>query len=245
MFHSKIPPCPGHPSSYTLYKTRKGYRWQAKRGTYTKVKINSALEANTRHMTIGTRLASAIVTVLAYFISDFNRDGLQGDITGRLMRELNSGKGLRLKSLVGTELNFNYPLASLLIPRPVVTSKLSPRKLRITIKLPDMQPAVKVHNRLFTGYRFIAVLVYGDLQSKEVQQLSTCSPTYTGEEPEQDCVLELDYSHLSGNYLLCLRVESFEGNELAAHYKTRAMQILAAGSLHAQSRQTSPINFFL
>ena len=235
MIYSNIPPCPGDPRNFTLYEGKNGkYRWQAKRGTYTPVKLNSSLKANTRTMSIGSKLASAIAAILACFVKDFSKEGLQGDITGRLMREINSGKGLRLKSLIGTELQPDYPLESLLNVRPVINANLRSKKIRVIIKLPDEHPAVKVYNKLFTGYRFIAVLVYGDLQSKEVEEVHVCSPIYTGKEPAQDCVLELDYSKLSGDYLLCLRVESYEGAELAAHRKSRAMQILAAGRLHGR-----------
>jgi hypothetical protein len=242
MNYSNIPPCPGDPRNFTLYKDKNGkYRWQAKRGTYTPVRLNSTFEANTKSLTIGSKLASAIAAILACFVKDFSKDGLQGDLTGRLMRESNSGKGLRLRSLIGTELQPDYPLDSLLNVHPTVNANLRSKKLRITIKLPDEQPAVRVYNKLFTGYRFLAVLVYGELQSKDVQEAHVSSPIYTGTEPAQDCVLELDYSKLAGDYLLCLRVESYEGAELAAHRKTRAMQIIASGRLHTRERPAQAV----
>jgi hypothetical protein len=231
MFHEKIPPCAGDPSRFTLYKLKKGYRWQARRGTYTALRANDAVAANMKAMPLSSRLASAIAAILAPFISDFCRERLHASLTGRIMKELKGGRGLRLRSLAGTELNLEHPLFSLLNTSPVIINSTRHKKLRISIPLPDHFPAVKVHNKLFTGYRFIAVLVYGDLQQKQVHEISVSSPIYTGKEPAQNCVLKLDYSKLSGDYLLCLRVESYEGAQLALHPKTRAMQILAAGRL--------------
>ena len=82
MIYSNIPPCPGDPRNFTLYKGKNGdYRWQAKRGTYTPVKLNSSLEQSKARLEL--EQANAIPDPrLSVGVRDFRDSGDQAFIVG-------------------------------------------------------------------------------------------------------------------------------------------------------------------
>lgn len=221
----QLPPCPD-PDSYVLVKNKEGYYWRKKRGTLKEAPLNNVLSRNNATAKITGPAGSRIVRRLEPHTKGLAMERLTLTVCGRLMKGYHATGVINFSSLDGMELSKAYPLDKILLSPYTITQE----KDFIHIHLQDI--AVKKQNQLVTDYFFDVVLLYGDATvDHSLMTASTSSPLFSfATKTPMHCELQLQLPN-EQPWMLLLKINCLEGNELAAHAKHYAMKVVEMGGV--------------
>jgi hypothetical protein len=222
-----LPPCPD-PATYILVKTKEGNFWRRKRGTVTKAALNTAFKANSRAQQVVMPAASRILRKLEPHTRSLSMGRITIKMAGKLLKKYKEKGYIHFAALEGMELQEEYPLDRLLQADYSIKEKNG--ELIITIDL--KKGMVKPQNALVTEYYFEAIVLYGNaLKEKGLRIHSVESPLFSFRKKTVTiCELRIDMPPAGKPWLLLLKVNCLEGNELAHHHKNYAMKVVKAHS---------------
>ena len=132
---------------------------------------------------------------------------------------------MRLSYLNGIELQNDHKLQQVLRTFPWV--KTNPYHVSVYINL--FQDCVQMPSRHVSDFYFDAILIAMDPHKEErvITDIIT-SPLYPMKEtPQTTCELQLDLPEKK-DWLLVLKLNTLEGNELSGHTKYYRMKVIAA-----------------
>jgi hypothetical protein len=219
-----LPPCPD-PERYRLVETKEGCYWRLRRGQNKPATLNSVFQANADLVKICSPAAKRILNALAPFTYGMDMGRVQGRFT-KLLKKGVKGNYFSYAAFKKEELQPKHPLDRLLQTQVSVTQPLH----SLVVQLPIKPGFVQRHSNLISDFYVEAVLVSGDpLSGNPLKVDSVASPLFSYSAiPSTTCTLQLPVS--AKPWLLLLKFNSHEGNEMAAHEKHYAMQVLEVGS---------------
>jgi hypothetical protein len=219
----KIPPCPGDPRDYNLVKTREGYYWRRKRGSVKPATVNDSFNVNANATAALSPAASRIQRALTPFFQGIKRGRLINRMSRELRKSLKANGSFELKYLKGIDCQREHPFEEMVrVPYTVVVDKKTAR-----IEIPIEKEGIRHLSPIVTDYYFEAILLYGDAGKENgLRTESVDSPLYpVGTELKEKCILEFDLPR-SRNWIMILKINSLEGNELAIHPRHYRMKFI-------------------
>jgi hypothetical protein len=223
----QLPPCPD-PERYALVKTEEGYYWRRKRGTVKPAKLNPAMNRNAATAKITAPAASRLLRKLATYTHGIKKGRINLIISGMLMKTYHTRGVIDFSMLEGLELNMGYPLEKLFYGDYTVIQ--DGQSLRLKIEL--TKGTVQRFNNLVTDYNFEAVLLYGDTTREaalRTDDISSALYSFAQAAPD-NTELVLSLPDTDAPWMMLLKINCLEGNELAAHPKHYAMKVVKVHS---------------
>lgn len=222
----QLPPCPD-PERYVVVKTDEGYYWRRKRGTVRKATVNEAFARNAETAKITRPATVRLFNKLEPFIRGLKMGKKHMTIAGLFMKTYNKNGVIDFSMLKGQELNDANTLDKIFHGE----YKAEIQHDHVQVMLQFKNGTVKRQNTLVTDYYFEVVLVSGDLtKDKKLFVEGESSELFAfGQKKLSDCKLELPLPRKKIPWMLLLKVNCHEGNELAYHPKNYAMKVVAVG----------------
>ena len=221
----QLPPCPD-PDRYILVKTDEGYYWRRRRGTVKKATVNEVLTKNARGVQITAPAASRLLRKLQPHLAGIKKGSIHLKISGLLLKTMNEKGAVDFSKLQGLELNKVQSLERLFHGRYAVKLSVNAAVLRIE----QREGRLQAQNNLVTDYYFEAILIYGDATEENSLRVdSAISPLFTFEQPQPgDCEFQFALPDKK-TWMLLLKVNCLEGNELAAHPMHYVLKVVMTG----------------
>jgi hypothetical protein len=150
-----------------------------------------------------------------------------------LLRNRSKGDGrLDLSLLKELDLEKDYPLRKLIRGGFQWQHDTGNHIFRFRIQIPEHNGALLRQNKRMNSYRFIILLVQGNPEQEGAMQLKSIESeeyTFAGTGIATECLLELPYAPVPGQWLFCLRAEALEEGRVAAHPKSKGLLVLDGG----------------
>jgi len=225
LYNGKRPPCPGNPETYILVKTKEGSYWRRKRGTKKKAVLNATLEKNANLTRITNEAASRIMRKLREYLVRMDKGRSSVRIAGKLKQAYNRKGIIDFSLLEGFDFQQRYPCNKLLLTPPIITQTGDTVEARIPIGF----ETVKKHSRLVTHYFLELILLHGNATIDHgLRDECVSSDVYNIDSDEREnCVLALQVPEQP--WMILMKVNCIEGNEMAASAKNYGIKILKTG----------------
>lgn len=223
----QLPPCPD-PEKYALVKTDEGYYWRRKRGTVKKATVNEAFARNAATAKITRPATVRLFNILEPYTYGLKSGKKHMAVAGLFMKCYNQKGIIDFAMLKGIELNSANTLDNLF--HGAYTTAIQNNQVELTLSFKN--GTVKRQNNLATDYYFEIVLVSGDVtKDKKLYVESESSELFAfGQKKIPDYKLELSLPRKKVPWMLLLKVNCHEGNELAHHPKHFAMKVIAVSN---------------
>jgi hypothetical protein len=157
-FSRRIPPCPGNPEDYILYKGKYGYHWQRKRGTVKEATLNKVLTLSS-HITGPTNdAARRVMTMLAPFTQRMDLGRTSALIAGAFKKSyLRSGR-MDFSFLEKLDFHEDHPFHKLC--KGGIMKWIEKDTLYVKVEAGDGNMIMP--SKMADTYEFHAILLFGD-----------------------------------------------------------------------------------
>jgi hypothetical protein len=220
-------PCPD-PRLYILVRNKEGAFWRLQRGKGAKgATLNAALQDSSARLKVLSPAAAKLVAELRPFLNGLRSGRIKNRISGLIGERLSNSGRTEYRFFKDLDFQPDYPLGRLLRTPVQVEQDSATVSLRIQIPAGG---AIAARNSIVSSYCFVLIMIVGDpLDDKELATYQAASRTYPVGESSEDCVLELLRPNAGEHWLLCLRLVSYEGAEVAYHERHSGMKVVGWG----------------
>jgi len=221
--YHQIPPCPD-PDRYVLVKTDEGYFWRRKRGTKKEATLNTELSRRAGLAKHTAPAAKRILDMLSAFMTGMKKGRLVLRINALLVKSLQLQPVPDFKNFKGLELNDGYPLELSYKGQWRISVDEESRTVTLLLKYIFVEP----QNTLVSDYYFEAIVIWGDIMVESgLQVRSESSPLFSfAAEPPADFAFQLPLPPAGASWMLLLKLNCLEGNELAVHSKHYGLKVV-------------------
>jgi hypothetical protein len=222
-FFYRVPPCPGDPRDYILVKRKGKWHWRLKRGLNKPARLNYTMQSNSDDSRTVSPAGSRIQRVLEPYFNGIKKGHLFNRMMPQLRRSFKEKSCIDLKYLKDVECQEDHRFRDMLLdPYSFVVDEKNVR-----IEIPIGEGAVKQTGTLVTDFYFQAILLYGDpsiengLRSRSIE-----SPLFPIDlEKKTKCIMKMKLPK-EDNWVLLLKINSLEGNQMAANPKHYRMKFV-------------------
>ena len=219
------PPCPGSLQDYVWVESKERKHWRRKRGSVGVARLNAGYQCASERTKMASPAARRVRSAIEPYLRGITTGRLNNRICNAFRKSLKEKEGIELAYLKGMEMQRDHPMEQMLVFG--YTVRTTKKKLRIEI--PVEGGSVKAFNNLVTDYYFEMVLLYGDAslerglktEGVESKLYPICG------EGKDICILELALPK-NEDWCLLLKLNSLEGNEVAAHTRHYRMKVISA-----------------
>lgn len=224
----KRPPCPGDPRDYVWVESKERPHWRRKRGSVSEAALNEAYLESSKKTKVVSPAAKSVRNSLAPYLAGLTPGRLNNRISNAFRKSLKERSRLRLAYLTDIEIQRDFPLDGMLL----CNYKVHVDEKKVRIEIPVEQGCIRTFNTLVSDYYFEAVLLYGDVSKERGLDTVSCeSALYSIHSMAKIvCLMEVALPEHE-DWCLFLKINSLEGNEMAAHTKHYRMKVIAARSI--------------
>lgn len=222
-------PAGAAPGDYILIETSNGSYYRKKRSAGTA--LNKACTSSNNKLRIASPLGKIIRTALKPFMEDLETPAVCNDLNVLLMRAIKGDHELDLSLLRNFNFQKMYVYGSLLGQAVFPGKDETGRSLSLHVHPAIARNTMKNIPKQLSSTRFTAIAVYFNVNDGTFTTNSFISPLFTLTETYDNWPSTFYYPETFSHYLLCLRAESYAGENLYAHPRTRALTIIDAGTL--------------
>jgi hypothetical protein len=215
---------------YILITTREGQYLRLRYGLGEKgATLNTSLQRNADVMSAASPAAAKLRKALNLYQGRMNFGRFIGRVTARILKSLKKGEWPDYGVLRDYHFQPREPFDQMMR----VSEKVTKDEGQVSVLIPiPAGGAVEAKSEAVTRYRFSLVLVAGDPVEKEVP-LETAlveGPDYPyGKSAPEDCLLSIPVPVDGRPWMVCLRIESYEGKELACADRHYGLKVVAWG----------------
>jgi hypothetical protein len=202
---------------------------RAKRGTYKKAKLNSAMKESS------SKLAQANVPAKMFkdAIEPYRVKIADGTLWWRLIswlrKEQNDLGKIDFTTMAGFEIDSRNTFHRLLQVEAAIEIQRTENGLRIDLSYdrhPTFQRAKDVD-----GYKLTMIGMFMDVKKRRVKTLASSSDVITLTGRVQNFTADLDIPTGAKTYLICVKIEGCEKGVIANTHVAKGLRVLSAGKL--------------
>lgn len=212
-----------------LVETKEGAFWRMKRGAGGKAaELNEGFSAARDMVKMLSPVAARFVAVMRHYLRGLEPGRINNRVKSVLQRSLKETGGMDYKYFNDFVFQPLYPLYNVLLTVPEF--KTGEEYVSVYVPIPE-GGAVKRQNEIVTDYRFALIMFVGDpLSGQEVDTYDVMSAIYKmGKQYEEGCELRLKRPTAGEPWMCCLRIVTYEGNEVAYNSRHSGMKVVGWG----------------
>jgi hypothetical protein len=219
----RFPPCP-FPEGGVPVRSKEGNYWRRRRGSLKPADLNSSFLKNAEAAKIASPAAKRLVLKLYPFLRGLFPGRLIARLSGRFIKSLYQHEVIQFSLLDQFDFQQEFPFDKLV----KADYRLSIEKNVAKLAIPVYTDSIERLNTLVTDYYFEMILLYGDITKDrglriESVESSLYSYKYKG---KTTCNLELVLPAANKPWMILLKINSHEGNEVAAHGKHYGLKVI-------------------
>jgi len=222
----RFPPCP-FPEGGIPVSSKEGNYWKRKRGTVKPAVLNASFSRNAEAAKIVSPAAKRLVSKLYPYLQGLFPGRLIARLSGKFFQSFNKTGSIHFDLLDLFDFQPDWPFEDLCKANYTLTIADGTARLQIPIGRATMVAL----NNLVSGYYFELILLYGDVtKERSLRVESVESPLYDYNfKGNTKCQLELILPGGGKPWMLLLKVNSQEGNQMAAHGKHYGLKVIRVG----------------
>jgi hypothetical protein len=215
---------------YIWVRTKEGSYWRRKRGTVKPAKLNDAFTENLKQLKLTAPAAKRMADRLQPFIAHLETGRIKLLFSHFLRKGLKESGRVNFSLLKDYEFQERFPLSGLLLSHQVQETKQ-----QVTVTIPIDYRTIKWQSDLVTDYYFELILLHGDpMKERGLRIESVESPLYPFDPNNEwmkksTCTISIELPSGKNPWMVMLKLNSHEGNELAYHPRHYRMKVVAAG----------------
>ncbi|NII26925.1 hypothetical protein HB364_17680 [Pseudoflavitalea sp. X16] len=225
-FDPRIPPCPD-PDKYTLVRGKHHYYWRRNRGTIKPAVLNEVMSRSAAITSKTNRAAKHMMSLLAVFTQQMSLGMSTTEVGGAFKRAYLQDGRMDFRFMHEIKFQEEHPIHKLF--KGAVYPKIERGSIQLQIGVGG--PNVKAPSRYAAGYRFTAILLYGDPSKDRGIRIETGeSETYSFKEKNHvDCKLSLVLPAKNRPWTVLLHIGCKMTDSLPAGPRYHAMWVVKAG----------------